>query len=142
MADPSRRIWQSGIRPTRRRPRACQAPPSGQDRTRRAAGTRRKEPLYRARIAAFSQHDAERACRLLRAKLHGHKLCAVIPPVQAVAAALPAPHALDLHLPTPAPASTPAPAPAPAPAAAPMPAAAAAPTTNVTPTPQTEADKN
>jgi len=101
-----------------------------------------KEPLYRARIAAFSQHDAERACRLLRAKLHGHKLCAVIPPVQAVAAALPAPHALDLHLPTPAPASTPAPAPAPAPAAAPMPAAAAAPTTNVTPTPQTEADKN
>lgn len=87
-----------------------------------------KEALFRARIAAFSEHEAEHACRLLRAKLHGHKLCAVIPPVQAVAAVLPAPHALDLHLPPPAPAGDPKPA--------------AAPATAVTPAPQTEADKN
>jgi len=54
-----------------------------------------KEPLFRARIAAFSRLQAEHACRLLRARLHGHKLCAVIAPMQAVAAEFPAP-ALDL----------------------------------------------
>ncbi|MGH6968184.1 MAG: serine hydrolase [Stellaceae bacterium] len=61
-----------------------------------------KEPLYRARITGFSEREAEHACRLLRARLHGHKLCAVIPPVQTVAAALPVP-ALDLSMPAAAP---------------------------------------
>ncbi|HYL48417.1 MAG TPA: D-alanyl-D-alanine carboxypeptidase [Stellaceae bacterium] len=89
-----------------------------------------KEPLFRARIAAFSELEAEHACRLLRAKLHGHKLCAVIPPMQAVASVLPAPRALDLHLPTPAP----------APAVDPKPAAASP--TTFAPALQTEADKN
>jgi len=57
-----------------------------------------KERLFRARIAAFSELQAEHACRLLRAKLHGHKLCAVIRPTPAVAVEFPAP-ALDLSAP-------------------------------------------
>ncbi|MDE1968571.1 MAG: D-alanyl-D-alanine carboxypeptidase [Alphaproteobacteria bacterium] len=93
-----------------------------------------KDPLYRARIAGFSQIEAERACRLLRAKVHGHKLCAVIAPVQAIAAALPAPRPLDLHLPAPASAS--------AAAATPTPASAPAPATDANPLPSVEADKN
>ncbi|MDE2229272.1 MAG: D-alanyl-D-alanine carboxypeptidase [Alphaproteobacteria bacterium] len=63
-----------------------------------------KEPLYRARIAGFSHTQAERACRSLRAKL-GHKLCAVIPPMQAVAAEFPTPATLDLSAPQPTDAS-------------------------------------
>ena len=93
-----------------------------------------KEPLFRARIVGFTQREAEHACRLLREKLHGHKLCAVIAPVQAIAATLPTPRPLDLHLPAPPPATAP---PAATPAAAPAaPAAGANPPTSV------EADKN
>lgn len=93
-----------------------------------------KEPLFRARIVGFTQREAEHACRLLREKLHGHKLCAVIAPVQAIAATLPTPRPLDLHLPAPPPAIAP---PAATPAAAPAaPAAGANPPTSV------EADKN
>src|SRR5215469_5100890 len=75
-----------------------------------------KEPLFRARIAGFTQREAEHACRVLREKMHGHKLCAVIAPVQAIAAALPTPRPLDLHVPTPAPAAAPAATPTAAPA--------------------------
>ncbi|MGH7001579.1 MAG: hypothetical protein ACREEA_08750, partial [Stellaceae bacterium] len=82
-----------------------------------------KEPLFRARIVGFTQREAEHACRLLREKLHGHKLCAVIAPVQAIAATWPTPRSLDLHIPAPAPAPT-------------APAADANPSTPV------EADKN
>lgn len=97
-----------------------------------------KEPLFRARIVGFTQREAEYACRLLREKPHGHKLCAVIAPVQAIAATLPTPRPLDLHVPTPAavaapPAATPAATSAAAPSA---PAAGANPPTSV------EADKN
>ncbi|MGH6973045.1 MAG: serine hydrolase [Stellaceae bacterium] len=94
-----------------------------------------KEPLFRARIAGFTQREAENACRVLREKLHGHKLCAVIAPVQAIAAALPTPRPIDLHLPTPTPAAAAA-APA-TPTAAP-----AAPATNANPTTPVEADKS
>ena len=92
-----------------------------------------KEPLFRARIAGFTQREAEHACRLLRERLHGHKLCAVIAPVQAIAATLPTPRPLDLYLPAPASAA--------APAAMPT-AAPAAPATNVKPSTPVEADKN
>ena len=95
-----------------------------------------KEPLFRARIVGFTQREAEHACRQLREKLHGHKLCAVIAPVQAIAAALPTPRPLDLHLPTPAPATVP---PTATPTAAPAPAAPAASANPPTPV---EADKN
>lgn len=57
-----------------------------------------KEPLYRARIAGFSELEAEHACRTLRARTHGHKLCAVIPPVQTIASEIPV-RPLDLSPP-------------------------------------------
>lgn len=63
-----------------------------------------KEPLYRTRIAAFTELQAEHACRLLRTRLRDHKLCAVIPPMQSVAADFPAPR-LDLSMPPPTQAS-------------------------------------
>ena len=63
-----------------------------------------KEPLYRTRIAAFTELQAEHACRALRIRLRDHKLCAVIPPMQAVAAEVRAPQ-LDLRMPTPTQAS-------------------------------------
>lgn len=93
-----------------------------------------KEPLFRARVVGFTQREAEHACRLLREKLHGHKLCAVIAPVQAIAATLPTPRSLDLHLPTPAPAAA-----SPTTTAAP---AAAAPAAEANPSTSAEADKN
>ena len=93
-----------------------------------------KEPLFRARIVGFTQREAEHACRVLRQKLHGHKLCAVIAPVQAIAATVPTPRPLDLHVPTPVPAVA-------APAATPA-AASAAPAAGANPPTPVEADKN
>lgn len=90
-----------------------------------------KEPLFRARIAGFTQREAEHACRVLREKVRGHKLCAVIAPVQAIAATLPTPRPLDLHVPAPAPAAAATPTTSPA-----------APATNVSPSTSVEADKN
>ncbi len=63
-----------------------------------------KEPLYRTRIAAFTKMQAEHACRVLRAKLRDHKLCAVIPPMQSVAVNFTTPQ-LDLNMPPPTEAS-------------------------------------
>ncbi len=64
-----------------------------------------KEPLYRARIASFTEREAAHACRTLRTRLHGHRLCAVIPPMAAVAAAF-SHHGVDLRLPPPSEASS------------------------------------
>ncbi|HEV2263588.1 MAG TPA: D-alanyl-D-alanine carboxypeptidase [Stellaceae bacterium] len=92
-----------------------------------------KEPLFRARVVGFTQHEAEHACRLLREKLHGHKLCAVIAPVQAIAATLPTPRPVDLHLPTSAPTAVSPTTP---------PTAAAAPAAEANPSTSAEANKN
>ncbi len=72
-----------------------------------------KQPFYRARIAGFTQTEAQKACRTLHSVMSSkQKLCAVIPP-------LPASQAV-LQLGPPAPASAPI-QPAAQPAAAPVP---------------------
>jgi D-alanyl-D-alanine carboxypeptidase len=59
-----------------------------------------KEPLDRTRIAAFTELQAEHACRILRARLHDYKLCAVIPPIGTVAEFHRPPPNLSLRRPT------------------------------------------
>jgi D-alanyl-D-alanine carboxypeptidase len=77
-----------------------------------------KESLYRARIAGFTQADAQKACRSLHKSLgNQQKLCAVIAPqTQAIAlsTALPASPADPAAAPPAAAAPAAAPAPAPA----------------------------